>query len=48
MFGDNLKCPGCNGPYRIIDPKCKECVKRYNKYRYETKQGLEYLNGHRN
>ena len=40
-FGDDLKCPGCGGKYRVIDPKCKECVKRYHKYRYETKEGLE-------
>ncbi len=39
-FGDNLKCPGCDGPYRKIDPKCKECVKRYHKYRYGTLRGM--------
>lgn len=40
MTSFSQKCPGCGGKYRVIDPKCKECVKRYHKYRYETPQGL--------
>ncbi len=38
--GTEPKCPGCNGPWRIIDQKCLQCMKRYHWYRYSTEQGL--------
>lgn len=36
------KCPGCKGPYNIIDETCLECMKRLHWYLYNTQEGMRF------
>jgi len=40
---DQKKCPGCKGPYNIIDETCLACMKRQHYYLYNTLEGMKFI-----